>query len=172
MKTSIKLFALGMILMGFGVTVNAQVTANAPTSATIVTPIAITKTVDMNFGNVAVSTTSGTVLLTPASTRTPGGGVTLPSTIGTVTAASFTVTGQAAYSYSITLPNTDFTLTRSTGTETMIVNAFTSDPTPTGMLNGSGSQTLNVGATLNVTGSQVAGLYRNLTGFPVTVNYN
>jgi hypothetical protein len=172
MKTSIKLFALGMILMGFGVNVNAQVTANAPTSATIVTPIAITKTIDMNFGNVAVSTASGTVILSPASLRTPDGGVTLPATAGTVAAASFTVTGQANYTFSITLPSTDFTLTRSSGTETMIVNAFTSDPTPAGLLSGTGSQTLNVGATLNVTGSQVAGLYRNLTGFPVTVNYN
>ena len=35
-----------------------------------------------------------------------------------------------------------------------------------------GTQTLNVGATLNVTAAQPAGSYTNATGVPVTVNYN
>ena len=42
----------------------AQETATATATATIVTPISITKTVDINFGTVAVqSTTGGTVVL-------------------------------------------------------------------------------------------------------------
>jgi hypothetical protein len=53
----------------------------------------------------------------------------------------------------------------------MIVNAFTSNPSGTGELT-SGAQTINVGATLNVGTPQVAGVYTNLTGFDVTVNYN
>src|SRR5258707_15610441 len=88
----------------------AQSTATATATATIVTPISITKTVDMNFGNVAVqASTGGTVVLAPAGTRTTTGGVTLPVTAGTVTAASFTVNGQGAYTYAITLPSSAVT---------------------------------------------------------------
>tara|TARA_B100000780_G_scaffold232113_1_gene172015 strand:- start:1105 stop:1266 length:162 start_codon:yes stop_codon:yes gene_type:complete len=53
----------------------------------------------------------------------------------------------------------------------MVVNTFTSTPTTTGTLSG-GAQTVNVGATLNIGTSQVAGNYTNATGFDVTVNYN
>lgn len=124
----------------------------------------------MSFGNVAVSSTAGTVVLAPASTRTKTGGVTLPVTAGTVTAAQFTVSGQAGYTYTITLPTT-LTITKATTLETMSVDTFTSTPTPTGTLT-SGSEVVLVGATLNVGASQVAGLYENTTGFAVTVNYN
>jgi hypothetical protein len=172
MKTSIKLFALGMILMGFGVSVNAQVSASAPTSATIVTPISITKTVDMNFGNVAVQgSTAGTVVLATDNSRSRTAGVTLPVIAGIVTAAQFTVGGVAGYTYAITLPG-NLLLTRQSGTEQMTVNAFTSDPTTTGTIGAGGTETLRVGATLNVAGGQVAGIYENATGFSVTVNYN
>ena len=53
----------------------------------------------------------------------------------------------------------------------MVVNAFTSTPNPTGTLTG-GTQDILVGATLNVGAAQAAGLYTNLTGLVVTVNYN
>jgi hypothetical protein len=158
------------LLAAFSISGLAQVTATATSTATIVTPIAITKTVDMDFGNVAVGATGGTVVLTPASTRSETGGVTLPAVTGTVTAASFTVTGTAGYTYSITLPSSDHTIT--SGVNTMIVNTFTSDPTPTGTLDGSGEETLNVGATLNVSANQAAGVYTSGTPFDVTVNYN
>src|SRR5258707_1566105 len=63
----------------------SQATASATATATIVAPIAISKTVDLNFGNVAVIA-AGTVVLAPVDgSRTKTGGVTLPSTIGTVT---------------------------------------------------------------------------------------
>jgi hypothetical protein len=53
----------------------------------------------------------------------------------------------------------------------MIVNTFQSSPSGTGTLTG-GSEVLTVGATLNVTGGQVAGTYTSSTPFDVTVNYN
>jgi hypothetical protein len=53
----------------------------------------------------------------------------------------------------------------------MTVNTFTSTPTPTGTLTG-GTETLRVGATLNVGASQPAGTYVSGTPFTVTVNYN
>ena len=150
----------------------AQATATASASATIITPITIVKDVDMNFGNVAVSATlGGTVVLAPAGTRTTGGagGVTLPATVGTVAAASFTVSGQANYTYAITLPTTK---TITSGANTMTVDNFTSNPSATGTLSGAGSQTLTVGATLNVSAAQASGVYTNASGVPVTVNYN
>ena len=150
----------------------AQATATASASATIITPITIAKTVDMNFGNVAVSATlAGTVVLSPAGGRSAGGagGVTLPATMGTVAAASFTVSGQANYTYAITLPaSTSIT----SGGNSMTVDNFTSTPSATGNLGSGGSETLTVGATLNVTAAQAAGVYTNAAGVPVTVNYN
>ena len=165
-----KLLVLAFLLIAFSASTFAQVTASATSTATIVAPIGITNTVDMNFGNIAVSG-AGTVVLDPAGTRTTTGAITLPAITGTVTAASFDVTGNDGYTYTITLPSTDYTITRVSGSETMIVNTFTSNPNGTGTLTG-GSETLNVGATLNVSAGQVGGTYTNATGFDVTVNYN
>ena len=175
-KTKMKNIAKSLVIAAIAiVSANssfAQATATASASATIITPITIVKDVDMNFGNVAVSATlGGTVVLAPAGTRTTGGagGVTLPATVGTVAAASFTVSGQANYTYAITLPTTK---TITSGANTMTVDNFTSNPSATGTLSGSGSQTLTVGATLNVSAAQASGVYTNASGVPVTVNYN
>ncbi len=173
MKNLTKVLAIASIFITGATASFAQASATASAAATIITPITITKTADMNFGNVAVSATiAGTAVLAPAGTRTTGGagGVTLPSTTGTVAAASFTVAGQASYTYAITLPTT---CTLSDGaSHSMTVNTFTSSPATTGTLSGTGTQTLNVGATLNVSAAQASGTYTNATGVPVTVNYN
>ena len=170
MKAQIRIIALALLLTGISISTFAQVSATANASATIVTPLAISKTVDMNFGNVAVSATAGTVVLTPAGSRSLTGGVTLPTIAGTVAAASFNVTGANNYTYTITLPASALTIT--SGANTMSVNSFTSNPATTGTLSATGSQTLNVGATLNVSASQAAGSYISATPFTVTVNYN
>jgi len=168
---AIKFFAIAILFSGVSVISSAQVTATATASSTIVTPIGITKTVEMNFGNVAInSTTAGTVVLAPDGTRTSTGGVTLPVTTGTVTAAEFTVTGANNYTFSITLPSTDLLI--SNGVNSMTVNDFKSTPTPTGILSATGSATVKVGATLNVSAGQAAGTYTSATPFAVTVNYN
>ena len=172
MKNFSKVLAIASIFIAGSTASFAQATATASASATIITPITIVKNVDMNFGNVAVSATiAGTAILAPAGTRTTGGagGVTLPATTGTVAAASFTVSGQANYTYAITLPSTT---NITSGGNTMVVNAFTSSPATTGTLSSLGSQTLNVGATLNVNAAQAPGTYTNASGVPVTVNYN
>lgn len=165
-------FLIVAALIGFSMSTSAQATGSATATGTIVTPISIVKVDDMNFGNVAVSaTTAGTVVMTPAGGTSTTGGVTLPATAGTVSAASFTVSGEGTYTYAITLPATDYTITHTIDASTMAVNTFTSTPTGTGALT-AGSQTLNVGATLNVDAGQSAGTYTNATGFDVTVNYN
>lgn len=125
----------------------------------------------MNFGTIAISTSTGTVILSTFGSRTATGGVFLPSFTGTVTAAQFTVSGEPNYTYAITLPAA-FTLYESgVGPESMIVNSFTSIPSATGSLT-AGTETVLIGATLNAGASQVAGSYTNATGFDVIVNYN
>jgi len=170
MKNITKFFAITLVVLGFATTSFAQVTATATATGTIITPITITNAGNMNFGNVAVSATAGTVILAPASTRTITGGVTLPAVAGTVSAAHFAVTGTSNYTYSITLPSTATTVT--SGANTMTVTAFTSNPGTTGTLSGAGTQTIDVGATLNIASNQAAGTYVSGTPFQVTVNYN
>ncbi len=170
MKNMKSLLVLTIIALGFASSSFAQVTATASTTATIIGPIAITKDVDMSFGNVAVSPTlGGTVVLPTAGARTLTGGVTLPVITGTVTPASFTVTGEGTSTYSITLPSSAITLTGPSGT--MSVDNFVSTPSGTGTLT-AGTQIVKVGATLNVGSAQAAGTYTNASGLFVTVNYN
>lgn len=170
MKQISKFLAAATLFAAFSLNAFSQASATATATATIITPIAISKTTDMNFGNVAVNATPGTVVLTPAGTRSATGGVTLPASAGTVSQAVFSVSGQANATYSITLPSGATTIT--SGANTMSVDTWTSNPNATGTLDGSGNQTLNVGATLNVAASQAAGTYVSGTPFTVTVNYN
>ncbi len=170
MKTLKNIFAAVILITFAAVNVNAQVTATAGSEATIITPIAITKTVDLNFGNIAVQPNNGgTVVLAPDGSRTSTAGVTLPVSSGTVSAASFNVTGDGNRTFSITLPTSAITLT--SGSNNMTMDTFTSTPSGTGTLAG-GSQTVTVGATLIVNSGQTAGLYTNEDGLFVTVNYN
>jgi hypothetical protein len=165
-----KLFLAAILLLGSATCANAQVTGTATATATIVTPISIANSGNMNFGNIAVSSTAGTVTVTPVNggTRTSTGGVTLPATIGTVASAIFTVQGQANYTYALTLPSTSLPL--SSGANTMSISAFTSSAA--GPLSAAGSNTIYIGATLAVGAAQAAGTYVSATPFNVTVNYN
>jgi hypothetical protein len=170
MKKMILFASLLLAMMITNNNVFAQASATASANATIITPIAIAVVNNMNFGNVAVAAGSGgTVVLLPAGTRTSTGGVTLPATTGTVTAASFTVTGASGFTYAITLPSS--CVINDGGSNNMTVNTFTSNPSGTATLV-SGTSTLTVGATLNVTAAQAAGIYTNASGVPITVNYN
>ncbi|MFT6096263.1 MAG: hypothetical protein ACJAXY_000458 [Nonlabens sp.] len=160
-----------MIMIAATTGAMAQESATASSSATIVAPIGIAQSADMNFGNVATNGAGGTVVIATDGTTTPSGGVTLPAQTGTVTAAAFDVSGEGAYTYTITLPGT-FNLSDGAGTpNTMSVGTFVSDPATTGTLV-SGAQTVNVGATLTVAGGQEPGVYTNTTDLTVTVNYN
>ena len=158
-----------LLLTVLSINAFSQATATASVTVNVIAPITITKTIDMNFGNIAVGNTLGTVKLTPAGVRTSTGGVVLPSLTGTVNAASFNVTGQSGTTYSITLPSGSITL--KSGSNTITCDTWSSSPTPNGMLTG-GAQTLTVGATLNLTANQSNGSYVSTTPFAVTVNYN
>ncbi len=162
---------IAVMLAGTNVS-RAQATATASVSANVIAPVSLAKTVDMNFGNAAVAVgAGGTVVLNPASSRsTTGAGVTLPATAGTVSAASFTVSGAPNYTYAITLPSS--AVISGPASSSMTVASFTSSPSATGLLSVSGTQILTVGASLSVSAGQHSGTYTNATAVPVTVNYN
>ena len=159
------------ILMGIAVeSVKAQnpVTATASAFATIVLPIAITKDVDLSFGNIAAGALAGTVVLAPDGARTATG-VRLPTVPGVVTAARFTVNGTPGANYTITLP-VSVSISRVGGTApAMTIATFIEDAETHVLTTPGGTQTFNVGATLHVLANQPAGTYEGT--FNVTVDY-
>jgi hypothetical protein len=156
--------AFALVGASFGVSGHAA-TATANGTATVIAPMAITKTLDLRFGKFAPGATAGTVLMTTAGVRSATGGVVL-SALNAGGAASFNVTGDTTATYAITLPAS---VTLTDGTNNMTLDALTSNPSGTGALT-AGTQTLLVGGTLNVGISQVAGAYT--AAFDVTVEYN
>jgi hypothetical protein len=172
MKKAIVLFA-GLFLITLAAqNLNAQTNASATaaTSAYIVTPIAIAKTIDLNFGNIVPTSAAGTVVVATDGTRSfTGGAYAFANSTGNPTAASFTVTGESGATYSVTVNNPSFNVTN--GSNNMLIDDITTSPSPTGVLTG-GTQTLTVGATLNVTANQAPGLYTNANALQITVAYN
>ncbi len=165
--TAISVFALGFCLFSAGIA--AADTTSSSASAEIVSAIAITNTAGLNFGQIAPSGTAGTVTISTAGVRSSLGGVTLGNQVA-VAASSFDITGAPNNTYSITLP-ADSTVTLTSGASpAMAVDSFISDPLTTGTLNGSGAETLLVGATLSVGVNQPNGTYTGT--FNVTVAYN
>ncbi len=136
-------------------------TANVTISITL--PISISAGADLDFATMAPTGTAGTVTVTPASARSS---VDVDLVGGTPSAASFDVTGDSGANYSVILPSS---ATLTSGANTMTVDTFTDDTGPNPKLTG-GSDTFNVGATLNVGAAQAAGSYSGT--FPVTVNYD
>ncbi|MCK4857239.1 MAG: DUF4402 domain-containing protein [candidate division Zixibacteria bacterium] len=156
-------------LVALAIIVGVSIVAAGSANAAIIADITLTKTADMNFGDVIAGATLGTVVLTAAASpeRSVTGGTELGNSTS-VSSATFTVGGEGTSTYSITLPTSDVTIT--SGENEMTVNTFTSSPSGTGLLSG-GTQTLYVGATLNVAADQASG--SNYTGsFNVTVAYN
>jgi hypothetical protein len=143
--------------------------ATANVSANIISILSITNQFQngLVFGDIATSPTAGTIILTPDGSRTSTGGATINSTISG-SPATFDIQGDVNATYVITLPASVVLSGSSTGS--MIVDNFTSSPSNTGTLDGTGKQALFVGGNLNVGSNQAFGSY---TGqMAVTVAYN
>ena len=166
MNTKFKLLALAMVT-GFAVNNAQAVTGDA--AAEIVADITIVQTTALQFGKMSAGT-GGTVALTAAGVRSVASGTVTLVAGTTPSQGIFDVDGTANATYAITLPGAAILLTRVAGTETMSVGTFVSNPTPTGTLDGTGTQNVNVGATLTVSNAQVAGVYQGT--YAVTVAYN
>lgn len=144
--------------------------ATASADAKIVAGISLTKVNDLKFGQIVRSATAGTVSIDAASgTRSANGGVTLGLADG-AQAAEFSVAGEPAYNFAITLPKL-VTLTKNGSTETMDVENFTSTLTnDAGTLDSRGEASFNVGAEISVGANQATGVYQG--DFTITAAYN
>ena len=144
---------------------------SASASATLISAISISKTLDMNFGKVVPNASATkTVILATNSGRS--GTATLGNGLGV--AASFAVSGDPNATYTVTLPASAASIdTTPTSGAPMDVDTWVSNPADTagaGLLDGSGAQTLLVGATLHVGAAQPTGSYTG--SFNVSVAYN
>ena len=178
MKTNriLKLITLSAAIFGFAATSFGQITASddAGAFATIIKPITLTKVDDLQFGVIAADADGGSVVVAAATgTATPSGVILYTAGNNAIapSAASFDVTGEASYTYKITLPSS-VTLTRNGG-GTMSVGTFKTN-TPSESLTGNtfnedGEASFKVGGTLTIGANQVAGLYEGTLS--VTVDY-
>jgi len=169
MKKSIILLA-GMFVMALSINTNAQTassTATASASARIVTPLEITKNVDLAFGNIAAGPSAGVVTIATDGTRSGVGGVTLIAAGNVSNAAQFSIVGYPSATFAISLPSS---ITIANGGYSMTVDNFVSSLGATSTLDVNGENGLNVGADLQVGAGQEPGLYTG--SFDVTVAYN
>lgn len=173
MKKITSIIAIVALSIAFSTTAVAQSSATtfAVTNATVIKPITITKTVNMNFGNLVATAAGGAIVLPTTAVRT-GDAAILAGPDGTPLAAEFTVGGEVDYTYAITLPAAPFDVSNSDATPAkMSVGTFVSNPSATGAL-ALGTQTLKVGATITLLTNQASGVYTNANALAVIVNYN
>lgn len=174
MKKLTALLTAGLVLGASGIAMAQSSTESTATAnATVIAPIAIVKSLSLEFGTI-VKGTAGTVAIATDGARTDSGVALTPGTqTGTVRAASFAVTGEGAMTYAISLPADDAVVLVTAGvadaTRQMPLSSFVSNPSGTGTLT-AGAQTLLVGATMTLDGSEIAGAYA--ATYSVTVAYN
>jgi hypothetical protein len=166
MKSIILLSFLFLSFPGFSQT---SATSTVTARVRVVEPIKITKSVDLDFGNVIGSFSNGTLTLDPNGIRTVNGVQISNALPGDVTAAEAIVTHNNN-NYSIGLPES-FTLYNSENPDQfLLINRFTVQPLPNA--GDEGSDILKIGGTLNLAANQLPGYYTNSAGFNVTVSYN
>ncbi len=168
MKIHYKIAAVALML-GFVVQTKAQdgsTSAQASIGATIVAPLVVAKTADMNFGSIAVGDHATDIHLQPDGTLSSPFSETHFVPSSGATAASFTVAG-ADLSYSISILKEMPFLEDGKG-NTIYIRGFSDSKGGSSMVSG-GIDTFTVGATLALQVKQPVGFY---TGrFDVFVNY-
>ncbi len=167
------LLALGVVTLPVKA---ANPTESANVEAELVQTVTLEKTVDMQFGKVALTGEGiGTLTLGVDNVITPTN-LYIPNTGNlTPTAAVFGVNGLTGTTYTVSIP-TGIIVLQMTGDESkkLDVNAFTVKlaSKAAGVLTGTigVDNTFNVGATLTIPTSQAAGKYTG--SFPVSISYN
>ena len=143
-------------------------------NAYILDALSIVETQALHFGTMTIPTSAATVVLTSAGFRSVGlgtGNITLLAQTPIAKVAAYHVDGSIGATYVIHLPYST-TISNGTSANNMTVDNFTSSKgvTNIGTLNGAGSDSFTIGATLNLAGGQPAALYTGT--FDVTVAYN
>ena len=168
MRNTLRLAAVGAALAAasFATSASAAATATATATAEILSSLTLTADSALDFGLIAPNT-GGTVTVNADNTVSQTGA--LIST-GTRVPAGFTVTGTNGASVVVTLPSAPVDLTRVSGTETMSLGGFNTNPVGAFQLSPTtGQGTFSVGGTLTVGANQVAGVYNGT--FNVSVEY-
>ncbi|MDR5590218.1 DUF4402 domain-containing protein [Christiangramia sp. SM2212] len=135
-------------------------------SVNIVEPISIQTTANMNFASIDARN-GGTVILNPDHSRISTGDVQLDNSAN-VSAATFEVNGQNGYSYNINISQNSFRMVN--GTSEIVIRDFNTNSNKSTL--NSDSQTINVGATLDIQANQEPGLYTTPTPIEIMVSYN
>jgi hypothetical protein len=175
---SLKIALISAIALGATALSGAASAANnasATATANVVTPIAVTSTANLAFGNFYPGATAGTVAVNTNGARTVSGGVLTASGGVTPTAAQFDVTGTAnaiytiSYATGVTLagPGAPMALTQ---VSDLTAAGGASGLVASGTLSAGGAQSLFIGGTLAVAANQVAGAYSG--SITATVDYN
>jgi len=180
MKTSLKIFALGLVLVGFGMNVNAQsgtstLSTGGTAAANVVKALTMAQSTPMDFGTFAgLAGATSTVVLATSGSRSAS---TADIVGGNGVAGEFLLTGQSGSLVSITMPTSVTNLIgtgAAVGGDNMTITATTGWITDQANLASvtltGGSITLKVGATLNVGIDQKVGPYAGT--YTISVNYN
>ena len=127
----------------------------------------VAKNSNLQFAKFVSLSSSGSVIVSAAGARSFSGGLVVLNG-GTVTAASYTMTGSGNSNYTIILPANN-TVVISSGGHTLTLTNFTCSVPLTGKLgSGKTSMTFTVGATATVTANATPGAYSGT--FNVTAN--
>ena len=160
------IFTLLSLFLSSHVFCQASASAIVTSRATVIEPIKIDKTVDLDFGNIISAYTPGSVILSPDGSRVAQGVQISSSFTGTVNPAEAIVT-HGNNNYSITLPESFTLYNQQNPDQKVVIDHFTVEP-ETGIV----TDVIKIGATLNLDANQLSGLYTNSSGFNVTVSYN
>jgi hypothetical protein len=173
MKHALSLLAAASLALACA-SAQAANSDTATATAVVLTPIAIAKTADMNFGNVVAG--NGVVTLNTDGSRAAGGSTPLVVFGSSPTAAAFHVTGDGNQTFAISYPSLPTTLagpSSSTMAFTICTAATAaascSGTVTTGTL-ASGATDIYVGGTITVGASQTVGTYTGTV--TVSVDYN
>lgn len=170
-----KLLKLALIAgLALAAPVYAQASASVATtgSTKIVAPISITKVTDLAFGTIVKSSDANTNTVTVNQTtgnRTITGTGTGTLVTSTATRAAYTVSGEGAQTFSVSVPAT---VTLVNGANNIIVTLTTTGATGTlsGTIGSTGTASVGVGGTFTLSSAQITGDYTG--SFTVTVAYN
>ena len=144
----------------------AQASATVNSRATVIDPIKIDKTVDLDFGNIITAYNPGQVILSPDGSRVAFGVQISNSMPGNVTPAEAVVT-HGNNNYSIILPESFLLYNQENPNQVLRIDQFTVAPQE-----GAVMDIIRIGGTLNLEANQLSGFYTNSSGFNVTVSYN
>ncbi|MEG9326718.1 DUF4402 domain-containing protein [Salinimicrobium catena] len=157
---------LVFFLCSFNSIAQSSTSVQINSRATIIDPLNITNSVDLDFGNVISSFNPGTVILSPDGTRSANG-VHISNNFPGHVAPAEAIVKHGNNNYSITLPKSFILYNQNDPNQVLTIDEFTVSPET-----GEVMDVLKIGATLNLKANQSAGFYTNTSGFNVTVSYN